>query len=154
MKLKKAKIEYTCGTTIIDQVWFNVETREVLLPLRVTALMNELRKTEPSPAFSIECNGRSLIVAIDLTGRFFVKDDDITAKTRRDGFLSFAYPTKGQRQLNGRFAYMLSAASLAGALISIVSSTAWNTRSVADTASYLLSAFLLGAAGFYCKKED
>jgi hypothetical protein len=153
MKLMKAKLEYTCGTTIIDRVWLNVQTLEVLLPPRLTAVMNEIEKTEPPPAFSIECNGRSLAVVIDATGSFFAKNDDITAAVGRGALHSFAFPSKDQRLLNGRFAHMLSVASLAGALVSVFSATGWNIRSVTDTASYLLSAVLLGAAGFYCKRE-
>jgi hypothetical protein len=154
MKLMKAKMEYTCGTTIIDRVWLNVQTLEVLLPPRLSAMMNEMEKTEPPPAFSIECNGRSLAVTADATGSFFVNNDDITATVRRSVLHSFTFPSRDQRLLNGRFAHMLSVASLAGALVSVVSATGWNIRSVTDTASYLLSALLLGVAGFYCKKED
>jgi hypothetical protein len=154
MKLLKAKMEYTCGTTIIDQVWLNVQTLEVLLPPRLTALMHEIEKTEPPPAFSIEYNGRSFAVTIDIKGSSFVKDDDIKAKGKRSPLLSFVFPSKDQRLLNGRFAHMLSVASLVGALVSVISVTRWNIQSFTDAASYLLSALLLGAAGFYCKKED
>jgi hypothetical protein len=154
MKLMKAKLEYTCGTTIIDRVWLNVQTLEVLLPPRLTVVMNEIEKSEPPPAFSIECNGRSVAVAVDATGLFFAKNDDLAAAVRRSVLHSFTFPSKDQRLLNGRFAHMLSVASLAGALASMVSTTDWNIRSVTDTASYLLSALLLGAAGLYCKKED
>jgi hypothetical protein len=154
MKLANAKIQYPCGTIIIDRVSLDVRTGEVLVPPRLRDVMDEMDRSETSQTFSVEYRGRVLAVAVDATGRFRVKFPDVSTATRLSGLRSLAFPSKDQRQQNGRFVHMLSAASFVGAALSAFSTSKWNAHAIAQMGSLIISALLLGAVGFYCIKED
>jgi hypothetical protein len=154
MKLANARIEYPCGTTIIDRVSLDVQTGEVLVPSRLKHMMDEMDKSETSSSFSVEYQDRVLTVAVDTTRRFRVKVPDVSTATRRSALRSLAFPSKDQRRQNGRFVHMLSAASFVGAALSALSTSTWNAHAIAQTGSLTISALLLGAVGFYCIKED
>ena len=154
MKLANAKIEYPGGTIITDRVSLDVRTGEVLVPPRLRDMMKEMDKSETSSTFSVECQGRVFVVAVDAAGRFRVKAPAANTTGRRSALRSLAFPSKDQRQQNGRFLHMLSAASFVGAALSALSTSNWNAHAIAQTGSLTISALLLGAVGFYCTKED
>jgi hypothetical protein len=154
MKLAKAKIQYPCGTTVIDRVSLDVQTGEVLISPRLRDVMKEMDKSETSSSFSVEYQGRMLTVAVDTTGTFRIKVPDVSGATRPSGFRSLAFPSKDQRQQNGRLLHLLSAASFVGAVFSALSTSNWNAHAFAQTGSLTISGLLLGAVGFYCIKED
>lgn len=154
MKLANARIEYPCGTIIIDRVSLDVRTGEVLVPPRLKHMMEEMDKNETSSTFSVEYQGRVLAVAVDTTGRLRVKVPDVGTATRLIDWRSVAFPSKDQRQQNGRLLHMLSAASFVGAVFSALSTSNWNAHAIARTGSLTISALLLAAVGFYCIKED
>jgi hypothetical protein len=154
MKLTNAKIQYPCGTIIIDRVSLDIRTGEVLVPPRLRNIMDEMDKSETSSTFSVEYRGRVLAVAVDATGRFRVKIPDVNTTTRLSNLRSIAFPSKDQRKQNGRFVHMLSAASFVGAALSALSTSNWNAHAIVQTGSLTISALLLGAVGFYCIKED
>ncbi len=154
MKLAKAKIQYPCGTNVIDRVSLDVQTGEVLLPPRLRDVMKEMDKSETSSSFSLEYQGCMLAVAVDTTGTFRVKVPDVSTATRRSGLRSLAFPSKDQREQNGHLLHLLSAASFIGAALSALSTTTWNGHAIAQTGSLTISALLLWAVGFYCIKED
>jgi|SRR5471032_290726 hypothetical protein len=154
MKLANAKIQYPCGTIIIDRVSLDVRTGEVLVPPRLKHMMEEMDKSETSSTFSVEYQDRVLAVAVDTTGRFRVTFPDARTATRLSGLRSLAFPSKDQRRQNGRFVHMLSAASFVGAALSALSTSTWNAHAIVQTGSLTISALLLGAVGFYCIKED
>jgi hypothetical protein len=154
MKLANAKIQYPCGMIITDRVSLDVQTGEVLVPPRLRDIMGEMEKSETSSTFSVEYRGRVLAVAVDATGKLRVKFPDVNTATRRSDLRSLAFPSKDQRQQNGRFLHMLSAASFVGAALSALCTSNWNAHAIAQTGSLLVSALLLGAVGFYCIKED
>jgi hypothetical protein len=153
MKLANAKIQYLCGTIITDRVSLDVGTGEVLVPPRLRTIMDEMDKSETSSNFSVEYRGRVLAVEVDATGRFCVAFPDVNTATRRSGLRSLAFPSKDQRQQNGRLLHLLSAASFVGAVFSALSTSNWNAHAIAQTGSLTISALLLGAVGFYCIKE-
>ncbi|CAN7472950.1 hypothetical protein LJR034_003073 [Caballeronia sp. LjRoot34] len=154
MKMADAKIEYRCGTIIMDRVSLDVQTGEVLVPPRLREVMNEMEKSETSSTFSVECQGRVFVVAVDANGGFRATSPSGNNPMRRSALRSLVFPSKDQRQQNGRFVHMLSAASLTGAAFSALCTVNWTAPAIAQTASLTVSGLLLAAVGFYCIKED
>lgn len=153
MKLAKVKIEYTCGTTIVERVMLDATTGEVHLPPRLDALMVQMDKVDCSPAFSLQYQGYVLPVSV-LDGVFRVRVPETPARMGQRMLHAVAFPSKDQRQQNGRFLHTLAAASVGGAVGYAHSTPMWSAESAVGTAVLAVGGVVLWAMGFLCMKGD
>jgi hypothetical protein len=153
MKLIPVEIKYACGTIIRDHATLDVRTKEVFIPPRLSSILAMMEKTEALPSTTVILGGRAFHIELDEEGGY-----RLPAGTRplagRGAFRSIVTPNRAQRIANGRFAHLLSGASLTYAIFSLYSVRAWTVSSIVDIASYVISGLLLGVAGFYCKMEQ
>ncbi len=135
MKLATVKVEYTCGLTLTDRVTLDVTTGELQLPPRLLEVMATVGKTECSPAFSLEYLGYVLPVKTGTNGRFDVSLPPAPPSGFRRALHSISYPTKDQRQQNGRLLHTLAAASIVGAVGYAHAAGQWGWATVFNTAT-------------------
>ncbi len=154
MKLATVKVEYTCGLTLTDRVTLNVASGEIHLPPRLIAVMAKMDESECSPAFSLEYLGYVLPVEVGPNGSF----DVLLPPTLSSGFKrvihSIVYPTKDQRQQNGRFLQTLSVASLVGAVGYVHAAARWDLQTALNTATLVGFGVASWYAGFMALKGD
>ncbi|CAN7804937.1 hypothetical protein LJR267_010559 [Paraburkholderia hospita] len=115
MKLAKVKVEYTGGTTITERVTLDPATGQVTLPPRLHALLKAMDETECSPVFGLEYGGMVLPVAVS-EGTYKVSIPTEPESGIGHILNAIVYPSKDQRQQNGRYLHTLSAASIGGAV--------------------------------------
>ncbi len=116
MKLATVKVEYTCGLTLTDRVTLDVLTGELHLPPRLIDVMSMVGKSECPPAFSLEYLGYILAVQVGAEGGYEVTLPEIPHSEFRRFLNSVFYPTRDQRQQNGRLLHTFCAASIVGAV--------------------------------------
>jgi hypothetical protein len=153
MQLVPIMIKYTCGTTIYDRVSLSVHTREVFIAHRLATILKAMESIEESPVMTINIGERTLPIMSDGNGSYMLPEHT-KHSVKRSEFRSILRPNRAQRHLNGRYVQMLSAASLGGAIAGAYSPSTWSASSAAEGVSYVFSALILWAAGFYCKKDD
>jgi hypothetical protein len=154
MKLATVKVEYTCGLTLTERVTLNVPTGAIELPPRLAALMDKMAETEATPAFTLEYMGYVLPVDVTEDGSYRVLLPDAAPAGFRRIFHSIAYPTKDQRQQNGRFLQTLSAASMVGAVGYAHAAARWDMPTVLNTATLACVGVILWYQGYLAMKGD
>lgn len=154
MKLATVKVEYTCGLTLTDRVTLDGRTGEILLPPRLIAVIAKMEESECSPAFSLRHEGYDLPVHGGPQGTYNVQMPVIAPFGVRRLFHPIAFPTKDQRQQNGRFLHTFSAASIVGAVGYIHSSAQWDLPTFLNTASLSVLGVILWYAGLLAMKGD
>lgn len=153
MKLARVRVEYTCGLTFGDKVALNVETGAVCLPPRLRELMTEMEKTECTPAFTLEYNGFQLPVRC-LSGDYSVNLPQRNGPVVRQMWESIKFPTKEQRQQNGRYIHTLSAASIGGAAAAWHSAVGQGWHAAMLPGFLSIAGVLLWYAGFLSMKGE
>lgn len=154
MKLATVKVEYTCGLTLTDRVTLDVRTGELQLPPRLLEVMATVGKTECSPTFSLEYLGYVLPVKNGTNGRFDVSLPPAPPSGFRRALHSISYPTKDQRQQNGRLLHTLAAASIVGAVGYAHAAGQWDWATVFNTATLAGIGVILWYQGFSAMKGD
>jgi len=154
MKLATVKVEYTCGLTLTDRVTLDVTTGELQLPPRLLEVMATVGKTECSPAFSLEYLGYVLPVKTARNGKFDVSLPPAPPSGFRRALHSISYPTKDQRQQNGRLLHTLAAASIVGAVGYAHAAVQWDWATVFNTATLAGIGVILWYQGFSAMKGD
>jgi hypothetical protein len=154
MKLATVKVEYTCGLTLTDRVTLDVTTGELQLPPRLLEVMTTVGKTECSPAFSLEYLGYVLPVKNGTNGRFDVSLPPAPPSGFRRALHSISYPTRDQRQQNGRLLHTLAAASIVGAVGYAHAAVQWDWVAVFNTATLAGIGVILWYQGFSAMKGD
>lgn len=154
MKLAKVKVEYPCGTTILERVTINAATGEVVLPKRLLDVMKAMESVDRACAFTLQLNGHILTVAAGSDGTYKVSIPSVPTPVFGRMFHSFIFPTKDQQQQNGRFLHTLAAASIVGAVGFVHASPDWNVQTVVGTAILAVLGVVLWGMGLYCLKGD
>ncbi|TCK33394.1 hypothetical protein B0G84_7613 [Paraburkholderia sp. BL8N3] len=154
MKLARVKVEYTCGLTLVDKVSLDVATGTVSIPPRLARLMSVMEANECSPAFTMEYEGYSLPVTVESGGRYCVTLPSRNGPLARQLWDSVTFPTKDQRQQNGRLLHTFSAASVVGAFGYVHAVTRWDTLSVFTAVSLVVLGVLLWYVGFLHMKGE
>lgn len=154
MKIARVKVEYTCGLTLVERATLEVGSGQVHLPPRLVALLHKMEETEVFPVLSVEYNGHVPPVAVSETGGYVVNIPAESGSAVRRLLHSIAYPSKDQRQQNGRFLHTLAAASIGGAVGYAHSAASWDLQTIVGTASLAGLGVLLWYAGFEAMKGD
>ncbi|OXC72489.1 hypothetical protein [Caballeronia sordidicola] len=154
MKLATVKVEYTCGLTLTDRVTLNVSTGELHLPPRLTEVMAAVGKSECSPEVSLEYRGHVLAVHAGAAGSYDVTLPKNGPPGIRRVFNSILFPTKDQRQQNGRLLHTFCAGSIVGAVGYAHASGNWDIPTVVNTASLACLGVILWYVGFQLMKGD
>ena len=154
MKLATVKVEYTCGLTLTDRVTLNVSTGELHLPPRLTEVMAAVGKSECPPAISLEYLGYVLPVEVGPDGSYDVSLPPAPPAGFRRALHSISYPTKDQRQQNGRLLHTLAAASMVGAVGYAHAAAQWDWATVFNTATLAGIGVILWYQGFSAMKGD
>jgi hypothetical protein len=113
-----------------------------------------MEETEVFPVFSVEYNGHVLPVVVSETGGYLVHIPAESGSAVRRLLHSIAFPSKDQRQQNGRFLHTLAAASIGGAVGYAHSAASWDLQTIVGTASLAGLGVLLWYAGFEAMKGD
>ncbi len=153
MKLAKVKVEYTGGTTITERVTLDPATGQVTLPPRLHALLKAMDETECSPAFGLEYGGHILsVVASD--GTYKVSIPEEATPGFRQVLNAILYPSKDQRQQNGRYMHTLSAASIGGAVGYVHAAPMLDLQTVVGAAGLGALGVLLWYGGLLAMKGE
>jgi len=116
--------------------------------------MAKMDESECSPAFSLEYLGYVLPVESGPEGTFNVSLPETVAFGFRRVLHSVVYPTKDQRQQNGRLLHTFSAAPIVGAAGYAHAAAQWDLPTVLNTASLACLGVILWYAGFLAMKGD
>ncbi|MFT4506111.1 hypothetical protein [Caballeronia sp. 15711] len=154
MKLVRVKVEYSCGLTLLERASLEVGTGEVHLPPRLIGLMAKMRDTEVFPIVSVEHNGHVLSAIVSETGTAVATIPEKSGSGMRRLLHAITFPTKDQRQQNGRFLHTLAAASIGGAVGYSHSAASWDLQTIIGTANVAGLGVLLWYAGFEAMKGD
>jgi hypothetical protein len=145
MKLVRLKVEYTSGLTVSDRVSVDSTSGEILLPPRLAVLLDAGKDLDVSPAISLEYEGYVLPVSIGENGVLYTSMPASVPPGFKRVIHSLVYPTKDQRQQNGRFLQTLSAASFVGSVGYGHAALQWNVQTILGT----VILFGFGVASWY-----
>jgi hypothetical protein len=154
MKLATVKVEYTCGLTLTDRVTLDVLTGELHLPPRLVEVMSIVGRSECPPAFSLEYLGYVLPVQVGAEGRYNITLPEIPHSGFRRLLNSVLYPTRDQRQQNGRLLHTFCAASIVGAVGYAHAVGQWVWPTILNAASLAGLGVILWYVGFQLMKGD
>src|SRR5260370_338049 len=133
MKFAKVKIEYPCGTTILERVTIDPASGDVMLPKRLSDIMKAMESVDRACAFTLQFKGHILTVSPGSNGTYSVSIPSVPAPVVDRMFHSLIFPTKDQQQQNGRFLHTLAAGSVVDAIGFAHASQDWNLQLVVGT---------------------
>ena len=153
MRVAVLEVRYACGLELTDHVVVQTSSRLTLSP-RLSALLGILEKTERRLAMRVKLDGVAYWVEYKPEGEYVVG----ARLSLRERWLFklqlFETPTASQRRLNGRFAHLLSAWALIGACYLILTTKAWDTRAVIETALLCFASATLFVVGHICFSDE
>lgn len=145
MKLATVKVEYTGGLTFTDRVVVDGVTGELHFPPRLIAVMATMREFECIPAINLDYRGQPVPVHSAPDNSFDVVLPQPANAAFRRVLQSLAYPSKDQRQQNGRFLQTLSGASLVGAVGYVHATSHWDVSTIVNAVTLIV----FGVASWY-----
>ncbi|WP_132375840.1 hypothetical protein [Paraburkholderia sp. BL9I2N2] len=149
MKLIDVEVSYDGGTILTDRVLLNTESAQVTLPPRLSLLLEVLDQCDRQKLFIAECGGDRFAVKHD-SGRGYFIDFNAVVRTRGFNVTRFFRQSAGQRKLNGRFAYMLSALALIGACFEIATAPTLSVKSLGEPIALCFLSIVLLVVGHRC----
>jgi hypothetical protein len=154
MKLVRVKVEYSCGLTIVERATLEIGSGQVHLPPRLVGLMGKMEETEVFSVVSVEYDGHVLPVSVSQPGAFVVNIPSISASAVQRLLHAIAYPSKDQRQQNGRFLHTLAAAAIGGAVATLHTASISDWPSLVTVALLGMGGVLLWFVGFRCMNGE
>jgi hypothetical protein len=154
MKLAKVSVEYTCGLTLVDKMSFDVARRAESIPPRLGRLMGVMKDNDCSPTLTMEYEG--YFGTSNRGARWqLLRDVDVSEWPAGAAVVnSIAFPTKEQRQQNGRLLHTFSAAYVIGAFGYVNAVTRWDAMTVFNAVSLVVLGVIFWYVGFLHMKES
>jgi len=153
MKIAVLEVRYAGGLILTDRVVVQPSFR-ILLPPRLSAMLTELEKTDRRTSIRVSLDGVIYRVTGAPDGEFAVGDKLPFGERLVTMLKSVATPNRAQRQLNRRFAHMLSAFSLIGACYLVQSSKNWDAGVIVETTLLCVMSAALFVIGHMCFPGD
>jgi hypothetical protein len=150
MKLIGVVVSYEDGTVLADRALLSPESAQVTLPTRLISLIEILDQFDRRKSFIAEYGSARFAIKHDSERGYFI---DFNAAVRRETLFNVKRlfsQSAGQRELNGRFAHMLSAIALIGACLEVATTPALSGKSLVEPVALCFLSIALLVIGHRC----